>query len=294
MFQSAACLLIHLPTNLLSDGEIGISHIFITTSCVVIFSNGWLIKTPSKNTGKHPGADSTSKAKDFFNTRLSAVTTLHLMQSAMKHLHQRKNGQQNKNGEKFLEHHSLTNDSPESRQILEGQLRECFGRVVYSHKTHEKCADILLSRLSTIKLWQIILSAITTGGFIAAIFGAGEVGAALGIVISTSLLVLNAYSKNYDLGELAQKHKQAANDLWLIRERYLSLIIDLKMGEKPIEVLQQIRDELTYELHTAYSGVPSTTVQAYRKAQDALKKYEDMTFSDTEIDAFLPKDLKRG
>ena len=45
--------------------------------------------------------------------------------------------------------------------ILEGQLRECFGRVVYSHKTHEKCADMLLSRLARIKLWQIILSAIT-------------------------------------------------------------------------------------------------------------------------------------
>lgn len=27
--------------------------------------------------------------------------------------------------------------------ILEGQLRECYGRGVYTHKTHEKCADIL-------------------------------------------------------------------------------------------------------------------------------------------------------
>ena len=32
--------------------------------------------------------------------------------------------------------------------ILEGQLRECYGRTVYSHKTHEKCADILLARLA--------------------------------------------------------------------------------------------------------------------------------------------------
>ena len=51
-------------------------------------------------------------------------------------------------------------------------MRDCYGRVVYSHKTHEKCADILLSRLSTIKLWQIILSSITTAGFIAALFPA--------------------------------------------------------------------------------------------------------------------------
>lgn len=193
-----------------------------------------------------------------------------------------------------MEQHSQTDDSPDSRAIFEGQLRECFGRVVYSHKTHEKCADILLSRLARIKLWQIILSAITTAGFVAAVFGAGKVGAAAGLLVSSSLLVLNAYTKNYDLGELAQKHKQSANDLWLIREKYLSLITDLRMREKPIEKLQQVRDELLGELHAVYSGAPSTTFQAYRKAQEALKKLEDMTFSDDEIDAFLPKVLKKG
>lgn len=193
-----------------------------------------------------------------------------------------------------MEPHSQTNDSTNSRKILESQLRECFGRVVYSHKTHEKCADILLKRLATIKLWQIILSAITTGGFIAAAFGAGQVGAAIGILVSTLLLVLNAYTKNYDLGELAQKHRQAANDLWLIREKYLSLITDLAIGEKPLVKLQEVRDSLLDELHSVYAGAPSTTFQAYRKAQLALKTYEDMTFSEEEIDAFMPKELKRG
>ena len=204
------------------------------------------------------------------------------------------NGQQNKDGEIFLEHHSQTNDSVESRKILDGQLRESFGRVVYSHKTHEKCADILLERLSRIKFWQIILSAFTTGSFISTFFGAGKIGAGLGVIISTALLVLNAYTKNYDLGELAQKHKQAANDIWLIREKYLSLITDLSMGEVPLESLQSERDNLIEDLHSVYTGAPSTTFQAYKKAQEALKHNEDMTFSDAEIDAFLPNELRRG
>lgn len=190
--------------------------------------------------------------------------------------------------------HSFTDDTADSRGILEGQLRECFGRVVYTHKTHEKCADLLLKRLSRIKLWQIILSAITTAGFIGAAFGAGKIGALLGMLVSTALLAINAYTKNYDLGELAQKHRQAGADLWIIREKYLSLITDLKMGEKPIESLQEERDALLEELHTVYSGAPSTTYEAYRKAQEALQTLGDMTFSDEEIDAFLPKELKRG
>ncbi len=193
-----------------------------------------------------------------------------------------------------MEQHSQTKDTPESRTLLEAQLRECFGRVVYSHKTHEKCADILLARFSRVKMWQIILSALTTCGFVAATFGTDKIAVVLGIIVSGALFGLNTYTKNYDLGELAQKHRQAAADLWLIREKYLSLITDLAMGEKPLEALQADRDKLLSELHAVYGGAPSTTFQAYRKAQIALQKYEDMTFTAAEIDAFLPKELRRG
>lgn len=193
-----------------------------------------------------------------------------------------------------MEQHSQIDDTPQAHSILEGQLRDCYGRVVYSHKTHEKCADLLLSRLTRIKFWQITLSAITTAGFVGAVFGAGVIAAALGLIVSTALLALNSYTKDYDLGELAQKHKQAANDLWVIREKYLSLLVDLAMREKSLEELQMQRDELVKELHTIYGGAPSTTFQAYKKAKEALKKLEDMTFTDAEIDAFLPKELKRG
>ena len=182
----------------------------------------------------------------------------------------------------------------DSREIVEGQVRECYGRVVYTHKTHEKCADILLSRLSTIKLWQIILSSVTTAGFVAAIFGAGAVGAVIGVVVSTALLVLNAYTKNYDLGELAQKHRQAAADLWLVREKYLALITDLRVGRESLEKITTRRDELLEDLHGVYSGAPSTAYQAYKKAQEALQQYEEMTFSDEEIDALLPRELKKA
>ncbi len=52
------------------------------------------------------------------------------------------------------------------------------------------------------------------------------------------------------------------------------------MGEKPIETLQKERDIFLEQLYSVYSGAPSTTYQAYKKAQEALKQLEDMTFSD--------------
>ena len=181
----------------------------------------------------------------------------------------------------------------EAQKILEGQIRECYGRAVYSHKTHEKCADILLFRLSMIKFFQILLSAITAGSFIAILFGSGNIGTVIGVVLSTTLLCLNAYTKDYDLGEIAQKHKQAANDIWLIREQYLSLLTDLRIGDKKIDEMQIERGRLSSSLHAVYAGSPSTTSAAYKKAQHALQVNEEMTFSDQEIDAFLPKELRR-
>lgn len=193
-----------------------------------------------------------------------------------------------------MEPHSQTDDSSRNRAVFESYLRECFGRVVYTHKTHEKCADILLERQSSIKFWQIALSALTTGGFLASVLGEGKIVASLGLAVSTVLLVINSYTKDYDLGELAQKHRQAGADLWIIREKYLSLLTDLRMGERPLESLQTKRDELLAALHSVYSGAPSTTHKAYKKAQEALQKHQDMTFTDQEIDAFLPTELRKS
>jgi hypothetical protein len=188
----------------------------------------------------------------------------------------------------------------ESHKALTGQLRECYGRVVYSHKTHEKCADILFARHKQIKFWQIVLSALVTGGLVTALFDFGvlaeykKCGTFVAVILSTILLVLNSYTKDYDLGEIAQKHRQAGADLWVIREKYLSLLTDLSMATSSIDEARVQRDRLIDELHVVYTGAPSTNYKAYIEAQKALQQLEDMTFSDDEIDAFLPKELKRG
>jgi len=184
---------------------------------------------------------------------------------------------------------------PESSwAIMEGQVRASYGRVVYSHKTHEKCADILLARLSTIKFWQIVLSAASAAGFLSALLGVGTVSSVLGTVVATVLLGLNAYTKDYDLGEVAQKHKQTAHDLWLVREQYLSLLSDIAARTCTFQDMLVRRDNLVLQAHAAYGGAPRTNSKGYTRARLALKQLEDMSFTEQEIDAFLPKELKRS
>lgn len=184
--------------------------------------------------------------------------------------------------------------APNSTAVIESQIRECYGRVVYSHKTHEKYADILDKRLRRIKFWQIFLSALITGGLIVTIFDKTKASTIATGLISTGLLVLNAYTKNYNLGELVQMHKDAAVKLWSVRESYLSLLSDLKIGDVDLAQIRDRRDQLQNDLATVYKTAPRTNYKAYSAAQKALQECEDMTFSDDEIDKFLPGPFKRS
>lgn len=185
-------------------------------------------------------------------------------------------------------------------KILEGQIRECYGRIVYTHKTHEKAADILLDKQSNIKKCQIILSAIIAGGMISMIFDFDclkdykKVSEFIAAIISTILLVLNSYTKDYDLGAIAQKHRQAGADLWVIREKYLSLLTDLRINRLSIQEMCKIRDSLMKELGAIQKNAPSTDSKAYNEAKQALKEKEELTFSDDEIDKLLPTNLRKN
>lgn len=185
------------------------------------------------------------------------------------------------------------NDKKNQIDILESQIREIFGRVVYSHKAQEKCADIVLELHKCLKLILIVISALVTTSLLVKIFGDNQWSLIVGVILSTILLGLNTYTKDYDLGEIAQKHTNAANDLWDIRECFLSLLTDMKAGLLSVNQIVARRDELQNRLYSVYSGSPRTNYKAYKEAQKALQVNEELTFSDEEIDSFLPQELRK-
>ena len=181
-----------------------------------------------------------------------------------------------------------------SKQLLEAQIRECYGRVVWSHKTQEKCADIILKRNNLLKWAQIILSTLTTTGLVATIFGDVVWVKITSAIVSAILLLLNTYLKSKDLGAIAQQHSNAASDIWNVRGSYLSMLTDLKMDDVNIETIRKKRDKSQEELASIYKGSPRTISKAYKEATKALKLNEEMTFSDEEIDCFLPVELRKA
>lgn len=178
-----------------------------------------------------------------------------------------------------------------SYDALEDQLRECYGRVIYSHKTHEKMADIYSDRLSKFKNSQIALNALTSSGAVGVVVFDDFYLKILTAFLAFVSLFVSSYLKSFDLGGLAQVHRDAAAKLWHIRESYLSLITDMRRNS--ISEIVEKRDTLQEVLATVYAGVPQTNSVAYKKARSGLKNNEEFTFDPKEIDWFLPVSLRK-
>lgn len=181
----------------------------------------------------------------------------------------------------------------QAKNMLESQLRELYGRAVWSHKTQEKCADILKGRNHRMKITQIVLSALTTTGILVTVFGENKTIGIISAILSAILFTINAYFQKYDLGEISQKHSESASDIWNIREQYLSLLTDLKSNDLEINKIREIRDKLQSDLHNVYKGSPRTINKAYKEATKALKENEELTFSVKELDNLLPIELRK-
>lgn len=175
---------------------------------------------------------------------------------------------------------------------LEDQLREMYGRAAYTHKTHEKMADVYITRYKSIKTIEVVLSAISAGSLLFAVLGDSRSATILGAVLSTVLLGLTLYFKEASLGEQAQRHTEIASKLWGIREKLLSLLIDMNDGRAVGEVREE-RNQLNRALEEVYKGAPRTNNRAYAQAQTALKSNEDLFFSSEELNKMLPQKLRR-
>jgi len=174
---------------------------------------------------------------------------------------------------------------------LESQIREAYGRIVYTFTCHNKIVQRMLSKNEFIKVCQIVLSALTTGGFIVAIIVDEKIASILGALISVLLLILNAYTKNFDLVETAQSHQKAADALWIIREEYVSLLTDFELLDDATVMAK--RDELQNRTAEIYAQSPRTDSKSYAATQKALKTEEEQTFNDDEIDVMLPNAIRR-
>lgn len=182
--------------------------------------------------------------------------------------------------------------SQSHKKDLKVQIREAYGRLVYTYTTHLKQVEQLTNKSQRIKYWQIGLSAVSTSGFFGAVITKKSVMTWIGGIVSTVLLALNLFFKDFNLVDDIKKHRTTADDLWIVRERYISLLTDFDVLSE--ETIMQRRDELQNRTAEIYKVAPSTNSKNYSAAQKAIKEGEEQFFDASEIDKMLPEHLREG
>ena len=181
--------------------------------------------------------------------------------------------------------------------ILESQIRDEYGRLVFTYVTHNKMVNSLIKSADRLELALIVTSSFTLAGillpFVNTIYPniniwSSIASACLSIIVVTLTIII----KTANHKERSYKHKNTANALWKLREEYLSLLADMKYI--PVDDVRRKRDLLIQKTEEVYSCAPQTSAKAYKMAQKAINEEEEQFLSDEEIDNMLPVDLRRG
>ena len=158
-----------------------------------------------------------------------------------------------------------------TRKKLMSQISDSAGNVLYTYSAHWAIVNRLKSRQTGIKITQIVLTALSTGGFLASIFAGIPWLSWVGGLTSATALGLNLYSLNFNLPTDIKSHTDAANELWDAKEAYRSLLCDYE--ELTNDQIRAKRDEITQRVSQINKKYPGTDDKAFAKAQKDIKKY---------------------
>lgn len=179
----------------------------------------------------------------------------------------------------------------DAKEKLRLQITDSAGNVLYTFSAHWYIVNRLKKRYTVIKVFQIVLTALSTGGFLASVI-AGVPGLSwCGGLASAVALGLNLYMLNFNLPDNIKSHTDAANELWDVREAYKSLLIDL--DDLELEQIRVMRDALIDRVSKINKNYPGTDDKSFKKAQADIGKYQ---FEDGEAARLLhleqPRELR--
>ena len=178
-------------------------------------------------------------------------------------------------------------------EMLENVVRDSYSSVVWSHKIQEKQSDIYAEKFKRLETVNIGAASLTSVGIIAMIFTDPLWLKLVSALVSFVTVFITAYYKSFDLQKLVSSHKSTANKLIAIRDQYKVLLTEIKLQSDSVEKLLTKYKELVEKTDAIYLEAPTTTDKAVNRASEALKIKKDNSFTDDEIDSFLPVSLRR-
>ena len=181
-------------------------------------------------------------------------------------------------------------------------IRFYFAQCVFMNSIHYKAHNRLIGvqnryrnitiSISGATLIVIILQAI---GFKENLTQLLSIISYCGMTLTAASLIFTMYSKE-DIGEIKSQHRNIAEEYKILRDSYMILIEEAISDAYDEKTLREKGQELQKFYSVIGRYAPATTYDDYKNAQKGLglmgEKDEEFTWSDKEIDRFLPPLLR--
>lgn len=188
---------------------------------------------------------------------------------------------------------SLNDKLNNQAESLIMSLRIDLGRIIYTHKTHEKEIE-LLSKAASIQRWmELILVSLTAGGSISVLLGTGLLFQLATAIFATLATIVMLYKISFNPEFAIHEHHNYARKIWYMREKYINLLCDLYDHSLPFDNGRVERDRLLSELYEIYREAPNTGQKAFAITRKTLKILDEGKMSDKELDEILPQPLRK-
>lgn len=179
-------------------------------------------------------------------------------------------------------------------EYIESQLRQLIGSIIRMEKMQEKQAQQYLKKANSLEVITIILLVCIIGATISNIFVdnfwlkvASAVLAGLGLFIST-------YLKSHDLKGAYQKCRETDMLLLHLKEDTVSSICDIKSEILDKKEAKEKRNEYQKIYLEICKNAPEVKKIIGKKVQKEMNHLQDNTFSNGQIDSYLPAELRKS
>lgn len=178
-------------------------------------------------------------------------------------------------------------------EIQEGQIRQIFASIVWTHKIQEKQAESYRKKYKRMDATKIVLSALTSSGIVSVLFVDNFWLKVVSAILSSISLFISIYCESYDLKTEANIHKATALSLFKLRENTISILSDIKCKKLTYDEII-VKKNLVYdEYFKICNNAKDTDVKSVDKACKDLNVRKDNTYNDEEIDSFLPIAIRK-
>lgn len=175
-------------------------------------------------------------------------------------------------------------------------IRQQFAQCVFTHKVLEKATDRFERVNTKIKWLNIAILGFVLAFLILPIkFSECTFLTDIAIAITVFEILFIYAQKEFSFESRAKEYKKFALKFLELRDKYKNFIVDIMNGSDEKTIITK-RDLLQEQYQIISSLSPQTNYDDYQKAQMSLLgktvSDEEFTWSDEEIDRFLPKELR--